>query len=127
MAVLGSEPEIYFHARLRSATGYIYMYDLMALTPYAETMQLEMMREIETARPRWLVSVEVPTSWARTMNSKRAVLDWRTDYERRFYDLWGRVWLMPDGTAEYFWGADAAKRPGAGAMPVSILVRKPGM
>jgi len=31
IAVLGSEPEIYFYARRHSATGYIYMYGLMEL------------------------------------------------------------------------------------------------
>mgnify|MGYP003299295094 CR=1 FL=1 len=39
IAVLGSEPEIYFYAARHSATGYIYMYPLMEPQPFAERMR----------------------------------------------------------------------------------------
>ena len=35
MAVLGSEPEIYFYSQRHSATGYLYAYPLMEPQPYA--------------------------------------------------------------------------------------------
>jgi hypothetical protein len=57
VAVLGSEPEIYFYARRHSATGYIYTYALMEPQPAALAMQHEMISEIETNRPEYLVSV----------------------------------------------------------------------
>ena len=38
IAVLGSEPQIYFYAQRRSATGYIYTYSLMETQPYAHQM-----------------------------------------------------------------------------------------
>ena len=41
IAVMGSEPEIYFYAHRHSATGYIYMYDLMQSHQYALPMQME--------------------------------------------------------------------------------------
>src|SRR6185436_19492825 len=47
IVVLGSEPEIYFYADRRSATGYIYMYSLTESQPYAAAMQDQMIREIE--------------------------------------------------------------------------------
>jgi len=43
VAVLGSEPEIYFYAARHSATGYIYTYGLMEEQRYASRMQQEMM------------------------------------------------------------------------------------
>ena len=42
IAVLGSEPEIYFYADRKAATGYIYTFALMESQPYAKTMQSEM-------------------------------------------------------------------------------------
>ena len=51
IAVLGSEPEIYFYSHRHSATGYIYTYGLMEPQKYAQQMQQEMIREIEAARP----------------------------------------------------------------------------
>jgi hypothetical protein len=57
IAILGSEPEIYFYAHRHSATGYIYTYGLMEPQRYAVQMQREMMREIEVARPNiWFLS-----------------------------------------------------------------------
>ena len=47
IAVLGSEPQIYFYSSRHSATGYIYTYGLMEPQKYAQQMQQEMIREIE--------------------------------------------------------------------------------
>ena len=63
VAVLGSEPEVYFYAKRRSATGYIYTYSLMEIHPFASTMQQEMIQEIEAAKPEFIVMVDVKSSW----------------------------------------------------------------
>jgi hypothetical protein len=125
--VLGSEPEIYFYAHRHSASGYLYMYDLMRPTPYAAAMQLELRHDIERARPRFLVVVNVPTSWARTINSDPALLDWSRDYEKQFYDLDGKVFFSAGGPTDYVWGAEAAARKSDAPLSVSILRRKPGL
>jgi hypothetical protein len=87
VAVLGSEPEIYFYARRHSATGYIYTYPLMELHKYASKMQDEMIREIETARPDYLVFVKVDESWLMREQSDRKILDWYDQYSKTNYDL----------------------------------------
>src|SRR5205823_5115769 len=53
IAVLGSEPEIYFYSRRRSVTGYIYMYPLMEEQPYAATMQADLISDLERTRPEY--------------------------------------------------------------------------
>lgn len=63
IAVLGSEPEIYFYAHRRSATGYIYTYPLMEHQPFAPQMQRQMAQEIESAEPEFIVQVRTWTSW----------------------------------------------------------------
>src|SRR5438094_10420090 len=63
IAVLGSEPQIYFYSNRHSATGYIYTYCLMEPQKYAHQMQQEMIREIERAHPKYLVSVVMEDSW----------------------------------------------------------------
>src|ERR1019366_8210588 len=55
VAVLGSEPEIYFYARRRAATGHLYMYPLMEEHPYALKLQEQVIGEIERARPDYVV------------------------------------------------------------------------
>ena len=66
IAVLGSEPQIYFYADRQSATGYIYTYALMEPQKFAHQMQLEMIREIEASKPRFLVRVDMSGSWGDT-------------------------------------------------------------
>jgi hypothetical protein len=64
IAVIGSEPQIYFYAHRHSASGFIYMYDLVQLHHYAGQFQRDMIGEIEAARPQYLVMVLVSSSWS---------------------------------------------------------------
>jgi hypothetical protein len=87
IAVLGSEPEIYFYAQRHSATGYIYAYGLMEAQPYARQMQDEMIREIETAQPEYVVYVTSPLSWLRERESDPHIFTWARRYLDGGYQL----------------------------------------
>lgn len=86
VAVVGSEPEIYFYAHRHPATGYIYTYPLMESQPYAKQMQAEMISQIETNKPAFLVFVSNPGSWHTLPNSDRSIFDWFTKYSDKNYD-----------------------------------------
>jgi len=64
IAVLGSEPEIYFYSGRRSATSYIYMYPLLEWQPYAVDMQHELISQITVNRPKFVVFVSIARSWS---------------------------------------------------------------
>jgi hypothetical protein len=102
IAVLGSEPEIYFYAHRHSATGYIYTYELMEPQRYAVQMQLEMIREIEAARPKYLVFVAVPQSWLRRSNSKTEIFDWFDRYSSEDFRLDGLVNIASPEHTDYY-------------------------
>jgi hypothetical protein len=97
VAVLGSEPQIYFYAQRHSATGYIYAYDLTELQPHASEMQREMIWEIESAAPEFLVDVTFQNSWNFQKNSDRTILSWFTQYSARFYKRVEIVGVRSDG------------------------------
>jgi Dolichyl-phosphate-mannose-protein mannosyltransferase len=97
VAVLGSEPQIYFYAQRHSATGYIYAYDLTESQPHASEMQREMIREIESAAPEFLVDVRFQNSWNFQKNSDRTILNWFTPYAARFYKRVEIVGVRSDG------------------------------
>ena len=80
VAVFGSEPEIYFYSGRRSATGYIYTYGLMEHQEYALKMQREMISEIETTAPEFVVFVHVNWSWLERKDSPRLIFDWFDKY-----------------------------------------------
>ena len=91
IAVLGSEPEIYFYSHRLSATGYIYIYPLIEPQKYAARMQEEMIREITAAHPRYLVFVQIRNSWGLKPESDQRIVDWSLLYTGRCYDLVGVV------------------------------------
>jgi hypothetical protein len=103
IAVLGSEPQIYFYSDRHSATGYIYTYGLMEPQEYAGQMQQEMIREIERARPKFLISVVMPDSWLQRPESERLIFTWANEYTARNYTVAGFVNMVaPDKTDYYF-------------------------
>ena len=108
IAVIGSEPEIYFYARRRSATGYVYMYPLMEPQALAPRMQDEMMREIEAAHPGFVVFVATRASWAPRPDSDRRILAWADRYLRGCYDVVGVAERLPEGESVFRWDAEAA-------------------
>src|SRR5882724_1655793 len=103
IAVLGSEPQVYFYAQRHSATGYIYTYSLMEPQKYAQQMQQEMMREIESARPKYLISVAMSYSWLRRPDSDPSIFTWANEYMTQNYVADGFVNIMPRET-DYFFG-----------------------
>jgi hypothetical protein len=103
IAVLGSEPEIYFYSHRRAATGYISTYPLMEPQPFALMMQKQMISEIEKANPEYVVSVQTPSSWLRRPESPTLIFDWSREYQLRYLRLVGIVEIPPDGPAIYRW------------------------
>lgn len=103
IAVLGSEPEIYFYSHRHSATGYIYTYGLMESQKYAQHMQQEMISEIEAARPKYLISVAMNYSWLRRPDSAETIFNWANQYVAQNYTAAGFVNITPTKT-DYFFG-----------------------
>jgi hypothetical protein len=110
IAVVGSEPEIYFYAHRKSATGYIYTYPLMEAQPFAARMQDEMIAEIDAAHPAYVVVVWIDTSWGWTPASNRRILDWAQRYTRACYTLVGSADLSAQGTTMR-WDDEARATP----------------
>lgn len=102
VAILGSEPQIYFYSGRRSATGYIYMYPLMEQHEFALDMQKSMIREIEAIVPKFLVFVHIDTSWAIHPGSNTMLLRWLNDYHAKHYRVVGVIDIARPQT-QYFW------------------------
>ncbi len=110
IAVLGSEPQIYFYARRPAATGHIYMYPLMEHHPFASQMQDELISELESAKPKCIVFVNMRLSWLRRPESEAKIFEWWKAYSRTNY-LLVRVFTPakespkwePEKFVPYFW------------------------
>jgi hypothetical protein len=109
MAVLGSEPEIYFYARRHSASDYIYTYALVEPQPFALQMQNAMIHDIETVDPEYIVEVHVYNSWLFTPDSPHRILDWFANYSQKHYQLVGVADMVSKTTTIYKWDQAAAR------------------
>src|SRR5207302_10706041 len=118
IAVLGSEPEIYFYSQRRSATGYIYTYGLMEPQPYAHVMQEEMIHEIESAHPKFLVLVSINRSWLASAESDQTIFRWAQAHCDANYDEVGLINIDEAGTDYYLAGRPPSVKPG----PEHILI-----
>jgi 4-amino-4-deoxy-L-arabinose transferase-like glycosyltransferase len=107
IAVVGSEPEIYFLSHRHSATGYIYVYPLFEPQKFAGYMQKEMAKEIVENDPEYIVLVRVSTSWQVFPNSDRFIIGWFKNYIAAHYELVGVADEVAPET-RYVWG-DAAR------------------
>ena len=112
VAVMGSEPEIYFLARRHSATGYIYTYELMEPQPFARKMQDQMIGEIETNAPEFVVFADSPLfSWGRRSDSDPRIFEWWDTYRTNYVRV-GLVDVGPRSETEFRFGAEEAGRYG---------------
>lgn len=123
IAVLGSEPQIYFYSKRRSATGYIYMYPLVENQTYSAEMQREMIAEIERNQPKYLVYVDSPFSWLTHPSAPQDVFRWYQRYKSNF-NLVGIIDMNPSRKATYVWRDQIAHYKGQGKNRVWVYERK---
>jgi hypothetical protein len=118
IAVLGSEPEIYFYAHRLSATGYIYTYALVEEQQFGAVMQSEMIKEVEANKPEFIVYILMHESWNTREHADTRIFDWADSYIKAHYGLVG---IADGGNHDvYRWGPDALTyRP---RKPESVLI-----
>ena len=124
IAILGSEPQIFFYANRRSAAGYVYTYPLMRPHPYALQMQEEMIQQIEAAKPRFLILVNVPTSWLVRLTSKKLIFDWFDQYHQQYYKLVGVIDIVSMNQTIYRWNENAVGYTPRSQCWLSVFERK---
>lgn len=126
IAVLGSEPQIYFYANRPSATGYIYTYPMMEPQPYAKQMATEFRQEVETAKPAYVVLSGITKSWGVRPGADMSILAWAGEYAPRCYDLVGLSEVDSRGPAKFLWDAALVGHQLKSQSQVMIYRRKPG-
>lgn len=104
IAVIGSEPQIYFYSQRHSATGFIYTYPLMEKQKYALKMQEQMIAEIESKQPKFLIFVNIPTSWLMRPDSEKLIFKWFAEYTTKYYKPAGIVDIIFPAPSIYLWG-----------------------
>lgn len=107
IAVLGSEPEIFFLSDRRPASGYIYFYSLTEPQPLASQMRQQFISQIQTARPKYVVLMDDSASWysviaSQSLESAAYIQDWWKHYSTN-YVLAGTVEFFSDKPSKFSW------------------------
>jgi Dolichyl-phosphate-mannose-protein mannosyltransferase len=124
IAVLGSEPEIYFYANRTAATGYLYTYPLVENQPYNKFMQQQMIAEIEKNKPPYLIYCDVSLSWLTQQSSPRDIFDWVFKYTQEHYTTVGIV-DFSENTWSSYWDDNLKNRIMQPYSSVIVLKRNP--
>ncbi|HUB83654.1 MAG TPA: glycosyltransferase family 39 protein [Bryobacteraceae bacterium] len=105
IAVLGSEPEIYFYAHRHSATSYLYTEPMVEPQPFAQRMQDDMIAQLERNQPVYLV--RFPIAETLSLGGESHLSEWWSEYGPKHYRLVGIADIMEDGSSVYRWDAAA--------------------
>ncbi|MGB7581842.1 MAG: glycosyltransferase family 39 protein [Sedimentisphaerales bacterium] len=124
IAVVGSEPQICFYSDRRSATKYIYTYPLMEPQPYAMQMQEEMIAQIETANPEFVIFINVPMSWLARPNSVQKIFGWFDSYLFTHYEVVGIADILGNRPTIWRWNNQATNYKPVSVASVVVLKRK---
>ena len=105
--VLGSEPQIYFYSKRRSASGYIYMYGLIEPQPYSHQMQLDLINDILIRKPKFIVFCDVYNSWIFWEGCDSTIIKWSKEYIHKNYTQVGVIYYSGTNKVHYFWNQEA--------------------
>lgn len=123
IAVIGSEPQVYFYAKRRAATGFVYTYEMMKDHPHVHDFQTTMMKEIEDAKPKMILYVYVSASWFATplKNMDPYIFDQSHKYISEDYEQAGIINIVGGRKEGVYCWEDPSKPGNECAAPV-----KPG-
>jgi hypothetical protein len=124
VAVLGSEPQIYFYSDRLAATGYLYTYPLVENHSYNKQMQEEMIAEVEKVKPKFIVYCNVEFSWLYHAGAPRLIYEWAEQYLKQHYDVVGVADEISSEQTIYKWNEEAKTYIPAGSDFLKVYKRK---
>ena len=96
----------------------------MEAQKYAGQMQSEMIHEIESAEPKYLISITIDTSWLRTPRSETRIFEWAQRYIADNYVAVGFVNIIAPDRVEYYFDDIPQQVPELGQF-ILVYQRKP--
>jgi len=124
VAVIGSEPQIFFYSKRRAASGFMYTYPLMEGHEFALEMQRRMISEIEASEPKVVVFVKNPLSWLRREDSHALIFEWFQEYSQGLH-MTAAVDTYRNGMARLYKGEQLAERGNDYTTSLEIYERLP--
>jgi len=103
IAVFGSEPQIYFYSQRRPASRHIMPYTIVGKNDLSKKLQNEMFTEVESARPKYIVYLNVYTSWLANKKTEPTLYAWMEYYLKFNYKMVGMIDIISPEVSKYYW------------------------
>jgi len=106
VAIFGSEPEIWFYSKRKSASGYLYVYPLLERQRFALTMRQQFYDEIRKSEPGILVYTSNAGTWYAGEEVHSEMYDWYQQYRDSAFNRIGLINIPYDAPTTYDWSGD---------------------
>lgn len=128
LLVMGSEPQLNYLTGMRSPTRHFFMGYLTKSRPEEAAWIKETKEAAETSKPRFVVTVVHPYSWAYIDNKNTDMFNYAFEFTKNNYKLIGIADMQP-GATKYIWGeaAETYPRIAQGVKHLLVYERKPGI
>jgi 4-amino-4-deoxy-L-arabinose transferase-like glycosyltransferase len=123
IALIGSEPEIYYYADRRVPSKHAYFSFLVEDNSRSREMQREFIRDLEKAIPKYLVFFQHPASLQLGQKADRAIFEWLNQFIGRNYKLVGLVDMISLDETRYVWSDEDPAYQRRGEFYIGIFER----
>ncbi|MES2568261.1 MAG: glycosyltransferase family 39 protein [Bacteroidota bacterium] len=103
IVLLGSEPQIYFYTKKKSPSRHAYFAAIVDNVPQHKEWQREFVKDVEKAKPKYLVYFNHPISLFVQPNTDKYVFEWANKYVNENFHLVGLVDMIEGQHATYLW------------------------
>jgi hypothetical protein len=124
IAIVGSEPEIYFYTKKKCPSRHAYFSFLVWDVPESAKWQREFTSDVEKAKPRFFIFFNHGISLLVQKNTDHYIFDWMKKYIDDNYRLIGIVDMIDGQHSVYKWNEQINNYKPAGRNVVYIFDRK---
>ena len=124
IALIGSEPEIYFYTNRRAPTKHAYFTYLLRENPRSFEMQKEFIQDVQNAKPKFLVYFNHPRSIQIKPNADQTIFKWFKNFVKEDYRLVGVADMIRLDSTLYAWNEDAPKHKILAKLHILVYERK---
>lgn len=104
----------------------IFTYGMMEPQPFALRMQEQMIAEIETTEPAYVVFVNIQASWLADKQSHQLIFEWSNRYAKQRLERVGLADIVSATETKYYWDADALDRKPQSSQFLLVFKKKKG-
>ena len=108
VAIFGAEPEIWFYAQRKAASGYLYVYPLLEHHKFVQLMRQQFYEEVKKNQPEILVYTSNAGTWYADYSVQTEMFNWYKQYRDSTFRRIGLINIPYDAPTTYDWSGDTS-------------------